>query len=111
MGDVDAGRRGLVCTVRQGKGSQGHGKCACWGKKEKSCKRARVQGCPGQGSYSQYPGGQGLGSAGASTVVRTAVRTHRLAGVRGMVYLQQRGRMQELGGSCERRVAEWPSDD
>lgn len=34
-----------------------------------------------------------------------------LAGVRGMLYLQQRGRMQELGGSCERRVAEWPSDD
>lgn len=31
-------------------GSQGHGKCACWGKNEKSCRGARVQGCcPGQG--------------------------------------------------------------
>lgn len=26
-------------------------------------------------------------------------------------YLQQRGRMHELGSSFERRVAEWPSDD
>lgn len=84
------------------------------GEKRKILQKGPVsRACPGQGSYRST----WVDKASAAreqvlcSVLCTAVRTHRLAGPRGMVYLLQRGRMQELGGSCERRVAEWPSDD
>lgn len=66
--------------ARQGKGkygrerrpeSQGHGKCACWGKKEKSCKKGPCPGLSRAGQLPQYLGGY---------------VPHRLAGARAMVY-------------------------
>lgn len=60
-------------------------------RKKKSCKKGPCPGLsgPGQGQQPQ-------------------VRTPMYCGI----YLQQRGRMQELGSSCEKaRVAEWPNDE
>ena len=78
---------------RPGSQSQGHGNCACWGKRENLAKRAaRVQGSPA--------------TAVPSVVLITALRYVLTDWLETAGYLQQRGRMHELGSSFERRVAE-----
>lgn len=83
-------RSSLAYTVRQGKSLRGMANALVGEKKKNPAKKGPCPGLSRAGQLPQCLGGQG---------------------VRGMVYLQQRGKMQELGSSCERRVAEWPSDD